>query len=173
MQNSYAMKRILTALGFLLLSLFAPAQDSLTWKNRHRNALEGNLFGNATTLSIDYERILLNQERFFLIFKTGIGLSLVTCQDCDDVKANAVNTFPLVLTGNSGKGRNYFEYGIGYTFVMNPSLENYLYAILGYRHLPKKSSGAIFKLFISRLLIQEQMNSTFIAPIGISFGVGF
>lgn len=164
------MKRILITFGLLLWSLFAPAQDSLTWQHRHRNVIEGSLFGNASTLSINYERILLNQKRFFLTFKTGIGLTLLSCQDCDEVNAGAVNTIPLVMTGNSGRGRNYFEYGLGYTFVTNPNVENYLYAILGYRHLPKKSNGAIFKIFINWFITEQQTDGLFISPIGISFG---
>ena len=157
-------------------SLFAQENNKVS-NERPLNSININLLGNASNISVNYQRIYFVKSNFFVSGKIGFGYykKLGLClrgrylgyEPCKPPKK--ISTITHHITGNWGKKRSYFELGIGGSVVGN----NYLmYPIIGYRLLPLKSD-INFRIFGEWPIIKAGKSEVLFIPIGLELGVSF
>jgi hypothetical protein len=130
-QNEYEMKKLILSIVFVIIGivLFAQNNDDST-ATRPVNSFNLNLFGDASLISVDYERIFLIDPIFILTSKIGLGYNeeFQTCinlfgpSDCSP--PDKYLTIPHHITGNLGKGQHFFEFGLGRTIIMEIQLNS-------------------------------------------------
>ncbi|MGB4204332.1 MAG: hypothetical protein WBJ84_01800 [Bacteroidales bacterium] len=83
-------------------------------------------------------------------------------------------TIPHHITGNLGKGRHFFEFGIGGTIISGNTTQPYiLYPIVGYRFLPLTSDKFNFRVFGQIPFTGLETDDIIFIPLGLSLGVSF
>jgi len=149
--------------------------------NRPLNNISLNLLGDASILSINYEKQYLVRKSFILTTKFGLGYNqefrLCVFGPCSSPAENYV-TIPHHFTANFGKKRSFFEFGLGGTllFYGETSVPYIFYPIIGYRFLPLKSNNLNFRLYF---LPPIQFDDPFghpeiiLVPVGASIGISF
>lgn len=159
----------------LLVSVtaFGQSNDALV-DTRPLNSVSINLFGDASLISLNYERQFVISPSFILTGKFGLGyneafrLCFGPCVGPDE----KFFTVPHHITGNFGKGKHFFEFGLGGTFLSgDPNKFYLLYPMAGYRLLPLKSKKVNFRIY-GQLPIEEAQIILF-SPFGISLGISF
>ena len=129
----------LIIISILCVEFTAVAQE----EKYARNSLFLELFGNGGLYSINYERMLnknLHARVGFATFTSTIFMNLET----------SVTTFPLLLTGTTGKKKSHFEFGGGVmTGRLKYDFESFtivdLTAFIGYRYQPI-GKGFLFRI---------------------------
>ena len=93
--------------------LFAQNQEEIV-DARPLNSINLNLLGDASLISINYERQFLVSPAFILSSKLGLGYNFEFI-----IFGNPEHylTIPHHITGNIGKGRHFFEFGLGGTII--------------------------------------------------------
>ena len=168
------MRRIIIAL-LLFNSIFSHSQDSTEpIDTRLLNSIYVNLLGDASIISINYERLLIASPNSFFSSKLGIGYNeefeLCIFGPCSDQKKFL--TIPHHFTVNFGKGKHFFEFGFGGTGIIgNPNQPYVFYPMVGYRLLPKQSKKLHFRIY-GQIPLGEDDRILFI-PIGVSLGRSF
>ncbi|MES2591400.1 MAG: hypothetical protein V4608_05915 [Bacteroidota bacterium] len=166
---------------FISFSCNTYGQDSLI---SDKNAIFGELFGNAQTLfSAHYERVFDSKKWNYIHYSSGIGVGIQGSQ----YDGNTFFSFPLEMNTFIGKKHN-LEGGVGCTFFFGTSNLsdsripsgyktnfNYSFCIrLGYRLI--KNNGILIRL-APLLLVKKNPplgNSYKLEPIfGISLGKCF
>jgi hypothetical protein len=141
---------------------------------RPRNSLYLNLFGDASIVSVNYERLFMNNNEFFMTAKIGAGYSesmgLPT-------KNTSLLSAPLHITCNYGNRHHYLEIGLGSTFLFYGELEYWdvaVYPILGYRFQPLKKDRVSFRVYASYPLGGKiDIDKYWFSPVGASVGFCF
>jgi hypothetical protein len=172
------MKRIILAIVFAMSGIILFAQNKTdTTDRRPKNNINLNILGDASIISINYERLFFITPCFFLTGKLGIGYN-------EEFKLNIFGpssppkqyfAIPHHITGNFGKGRNFLEFGLGGTIIDGNTKQNYLlYPIFGYRLQPLKSNRVNFRIFgsIPFTGLKNTEDILFI-PFGLSLGISF
>ena len=147
---------------------------------RPENSVYLNIAGDASFFSLNYEREFSLGPSFILTGKLGAGynqeinLSFCWWEPCydygDDVQQYL--TIPHHITGNIGKGRHFFEFGLGGTFLVGDAQQPYcLYPIVGYRLHPLQKHKIAFR-FYAEIPLNDSGNIIFI-PVGFSAGFTF
>lgn len=140
--------------------------------SRPLNSIYLNLLGDASAISVNYERIFLIDPNFILTCKLGLG-----CNEEFNILGPSEQqylTIPHHITGNLGKGRHFFEFGIGGTIISGNTRQPYiLYPIVGYRILPLKSDKFNFRVFGQIPFTGLETDVIIFIPLGLSFGVSF
>lgn len=170
------MKKTVLAILFVVLSTILIAQNKVTSDDiRPENNISLNLLGDASIISLNYERLFLINSTFFLTGKLGLGyneefeLSLWGTSDSEPVEKYL--TIPHHITGNYGKGRRCFEFGLGGTIINGNTTQHYLtYAIIGYRVQPFKSRKTNFRIFGNIRFASTNTDDILFIPFGLSFG---
>jgi hypothetical protein len=172
--------RISLAILFMLSVniLFAQNGEVLP-VNRPRNNINMNQLGDASFISINYERLFLSKRILFLTVKAGLGFGASYVDDFTCL------TLPHHITMNLGEKRSFLEVGFGGTFLITYNITyNYdityycWYPIFGYRFQPYKSPRLNFRIFTGlpinpiRLPSYFGETSTYI-PFGVSIGMCF
>ena len=144
------------------------------------HGLNMNFLGDASIISVNYDRLYLIKPTFILTGKLGLGITKEIT--LFGGKGDNYLTIPHHFTGNFGKGRNFLELGIGGTFVGGKSYIDYIvYPLIGYRLLARKSDQVNFRIFTQIPLVFganylfEYLwvgNVPFI-PFGLSIGKSF
>ena len=168
------MKRIILTIVIALLGTVLFAQNKIdTAEIRPKNNINLSLLVDASIISLNYERLFLITPGFFTTGKVGLGyneefkLCPGTCSP-----PNKYITIPHHITGNLGKGRHFFEFGLGGTIIIGITNQHYLlYPIIGYRIQPLNSDKAYFRIFGS-IFINEAEDILYV-PVGISIGGSF
>ena len=124
---------LLTILFCGMTMLFAQDQEEIAIP-RPLNNIGLNLFGDASIISINYERQFEVKQNFLLSSKLGYGYNeefqLCIFGPCQPPET--YRTIPHHITGNFGKGKHLFEVGLGGTFIMGNTTQPYLlYPIVG------------------------------------------
>jgi hypothetical protein len=161
----------------IILSFIGPAINAKSIPYlRPGNNIHLNLFGDASIFSISYERIILNNPKFFLTGKLGLGYS-------ESMKLPSGNTsllsIPIHITGNVdiyGK-RQFIEFGFGSTWLFYEDLKYWdysIYPLIGYRFQPFKPGKVTFRIFISYPITGKiDINDYWFSPVGLSIGYSF
>lgn len=167
-----------------LLGFAQPAEDFS--ETRPRNDLSINLLGDASIISLSYERVLLHSSNyfiagifspnFFLAGKLGLGygvegisLGCFSPPCLESPPEKKYLTLPHHLTANIGNGKKFFEFGVGGTFFNGGYIS---YATVGFRVHPLVSEGLSFRIFLQRRFLREPSPLDFL-PLGMSFGFAF
>lgn len=137
---------LLPILLFTGLNLIAQDQDSI-FNPRPLNNINLNIFGDASLISVNYERQFSVNSKFLISSKFGIGYNQ-TYNILSTEKELKYLTLPHHITGNLGKGRHFFEFGLGGTAIIgNTNKPYFLYPLVGYRILPLRSNKLNFRVF--------------------------
>jgi hypothetical protein len=176
------MKRIiliylLTASSSILLS---QAKDSTQIPKTTGN-VHLNILGDGSLIGLNFEIIFIQKEKFLLIGKLGMGyneefkINLCLFGPCPDPEpAKKFVTFPHSLTFNFGKGKHFFEAGLGGTLISGDTDQNYLfYPTMGYRLQPFRVKKFTFRIFGSLPFTGTDTEDILYLPAGISFGLSF
>lgn len=176
------MKRIIFTLLFAASGLVLIAQN--TPDSPAKNNINLNFFGDASYVSINYERLFTVSPHIFFSGKLGIGYAEDFCipiyNSCADNKGWMAISHHI--TSNFGKRNNFFEIGLGGTLnslsedEYGPVNDRYLlYPVVGYRRQPLLSNKLVFRIFVNAPplnIIWESITQPFI-PLGFSFGITF
>lgn len=150
--------------------LFAQNQEEIV-DARPLNSINLNLLGDASLISINYERQFLVSPAFILSSKLGLGYNFEFI-----IFGNPEHylTIPHHITGNIGKGRHFFEFGLGGTIINGNTTQPYiLYPIVGYRILPLKSNEITFRIFGQIPFSGIETDDILFIPFGLNLGVSF
>jgi len=172
------MKKLIITILFLITTISIHAQNTKVGSvdNRPENNMYVNLFGDATIISINYERLSFRSSNFFLTAKVGIGYNeeeqWCIFGGCDPPEKYL--TIPHHISGNYGKGRHFFEFGVGGTFINGETNQNYLaYPFAGYRLQPFISNKFIFRAFACIPFSGLETADILFVPFGLCFGISF
>jgi len=156
--------------------LYAQNNNDST-NTRPLNGINLNLLGDASYFSINYERIFLISSSFFLTAKVGLGYNEEFQYGGHSTPLSKFLTIPHHFTGNIGKGRHFFEFGLGGTLINGNTTQHYIfYPIVGYRLLPLKSNNINFRLFGNIpywAFYGAETDDIIFIPFGLSFGISF
>lgn len=140
------------------------------------NNINVNLLGDASFISLKYERQFFLSTSSFISSSFGVGYN-AEFQFCLNGPCNNTNspkrflTVPHSLTINFGRLRNFFEIGVGGTILFGDTSEKYfLYPIIAWRIQPNKSGKGNFRLFASVPFSGIETEDILWIPVGISFG---
>lgn len=136
-----------------------------------------NLLGDASIGSINFERQFLLSPTFILSSKLGLGYNeefQLNIEGSNSSPKAKYLTIPLHVTGNVGKGKHFFEFGLGGTIINGNTTEHYsLYPTAGYRILPLKSGKISFRAFLQLPVSGLDSDDIWFIPFGVNFGVSF
>lgn len=150
--------------------------------NFHRptNNIYLNLLGDASIVSLNYEKLFPIDKGFIIAAKIGLGYNAA-----DPICISFGNpcppppkflTIPIHITTNFGKKRSMFELGLGGTFFNGNRNKNMkIYPTVGYRLQPLKSNKLNFRIFSNFFNPIQLFNydNILLSPIGLSLGVSF
>jgi hypothetical protein len=172
------MKRITLIIVFVISGTFLFAQNNGDSTDiRPINNINLNIFGDASIISLNYERLFLFNKYFFITGKIGIGYNeefkLCIFGPCSPPEKYI--TIPHYITGNLGKGRHFIEFGLGGTIINGKTNQHYwLYPIVGYKLQPLKSNKVNFRIFASIPFSGlYSVEDIYFIPFGLSLGVCF
>lgn len=169
------MKKVILALIFILSETALFAQN-LEENPRPFNNIYINLLGDASVISVNYERLFFVNPTFALSGKLGLGynqeFNLCVFGSCGPERSYL--TIPHHITGNLGKGRHFFEFGLGGTVIVGNTAQQYLlYPIIGYRLQPLKSNRVNFRIFGQVPFSGLNPEDMIFVPLGVSVGISF
>ena len=145
--------------------------------NRPNNNVYINVLGDASWISINYERRFFVRKPYFLTAKLGYGYN-EEFQICIWDNACSPNhtylTVPHHVSVNVGNGRHFLEVGIGGTAILGHTDQNYLInPIMGYRLHPLRKNKINFRFYgqvpFTGLLTEDIL----FIPFGMSLGFSF
>lgn len=171
------MKRNILTIILILTGavIFAQINDD-SISRRPVNSISINLLGDASIISVNFERIFLISSTFILTGKLGLGYNeeFQFCIFGSCPPPEKYLTIPHHVTGNLGKGRHFFEFGLGGTIVSGNTNQYYLfYPIVGYRLLPLKSNKVNFRIFGQIPFSGLETEDILFIPIGLNLGICF
>ena len=155
--------------------------------DRPLNNISLNFLGDATKMSINYEKQFLVAESFILTTKFGLGYNhefrICLFGPCSSPLKYYL-TIPHHFTANLGKRRSFFEFGLGGTILSGETSEPYiLYGIIGYRFLPFHSNKFNFRIYLQPPIpikeLEKPVDNDFphpdirYFPVGVSAGISF
>jgi len=133
-----------------------------------------SLFGGASIISINYERLFANNRKFFLAGNIGLGYS--ESMDLPN-KNTSLLSIPLHFTGNYGGRKHYFEFGLGGTLLLYGKFIYWDYCIfpmVGYRFHPLKKDKFSFRVFAGYPVTEKiDIHNYWFFPVGVSLGFCF
>lgn len=162
---------MLVVSGILIL---VQTNDNLIVK-RPGNNLTLNLLGDASIISINYERFIVITPALFAPGKLGLGHNkeyrlcfFGPCTSSPDIYL----TIPHHFTLNLGKKSNFFEFGLGGTIINGNTTQNYLlYPVFGLRTLPFNSNKINFRIYLQFPFSGMEAEDIVFIPVGLSLGL--
>ena len=146
-------------------------------KTRPSNNININLIGDASIISINYEKHLFITQNILLTTKLGLGYNIATnfCNDYDCFSQVNFITIPHHLTVNFGKESHFLEFGLGGTKLINSKASHpyLIYPIFGYRYLPLVSNDLNFSFYFQYVFHNLEENDFYMFPFGLSIGYSF
>ena len=178
------MKRFVLIIASLIFSFNTYAQEEdNSHKKRTQSAINVRAYGGFSYTSINYESIFHLNERNFISGEIGFGYGegAPYIMWAAETPSRHFLTIPHHITGNYGKGRHYFEYGLSGTvlYVLNQNgyeseFHSYVLAPkIGYRFLALKSKKMYFKINASFPIHDFEEGTSFYVPVGLSIGYIF
>jgi|GEM_PF-3337486 len=138
---------LLTLLLISGVTLFAQETDFNDQK-RALNNISLN-FGGGTEFSANFERLYYVTSNFFLTGQIGMGYNTNYDEETGESIENFV-VLPHHFTGNIGRKRSYFEFGLSSTLVLGDVKKPYpIGPLIGYRHLPLKAKRVGFRVYFN------------------------
>ncbi len=172
------MKKLVLVLIPLTISITLLAQyQEEPNEMRPTKSLNLSLLGDVSLISINFEKLLIVKPTFILSSKLGFGFNeefqICAFGPCSSPPQKYL-TIPHHVTANFGKGKSFFELGLGGTIIKGNKSQPYmLYPIIGYRIVPLRLNRANFRAFGQIPFWNNESNDIMFFPIGISFGICF
>ena len=166
-------KILLLLLLFTAIYAFAQNLDEST-NSRPLNIVSLNVFGDASAISFNYEKLFLIKENFIISSKLGLGINeeFKLCLWESPCIRKTYTTIPHHITGNIGKKQHFFEFGLGGTALLASNDNNYvMYPTIGYRIIPLRKNRLNFRIF-AQYPLWVGFNVLFI-PVGANLGLSF
>lgn len=156
----------------------ATADQPSDLSERPKNNIFINILGDASVASLNYERLFfIEPENFFIAAGAGVGLNYFVTIHNDNGSSYTSEKyviFPHHVTANIGKGRHFFEFGLGGAFLSGPRSQPYLPSLLaGYRIQPWNKNKLHFRVFGSYPLEALEKFEILYIPVGLSIGWSF
>lgn len=172
------MRKLILTFILLSASIVLFAQNPIEpVDSRPLNSIYINLLGDASLISINYERLYLVSPTSILSSKLGLGYNekFQLCLYGPCSPPDKYLTIPHHITGNLGKGRHFFEFGLGGTIMIGNTNHPYLlYPIVGYRILSLRSDKMNFRVFVQFPFSGKlDTHNILFIPFGLSFGISF
>ena len=171
------MKKALLVLFYVVSAAGAYSQEGeLENSQRPDFIISGNLAGDASILSLGFEKLFFLKPALTLSAKAGLGFN-TEFQLFSSEPPNNYFILPHHVTCNLGRNRSYLEFGAGGAWVTG-NLDHYylVYPILGYRFHPFKNPGFSFRIWIYYPFGQDiniDWDIMMLVPYGLSFGIAF
>lgn len=171
------MKKIIVLSILLIIGnvVFAQSQDEDIAK-RPLNNINLNLLSDASLISINYERLFPINSKFIISSEIGLGFNkeLGFCYGNSCSPPERFLTIPYHITGNFGKEKHFFEFGLGGTVFNGMRYQPYLvYPMIGYRFIPLKATKYNFRVLLQIPFTGLEMDGVYFIPVGISTGICF
>jgi hypothetical protein len=172
------MRKLILIILLLNSSKILIAQDIYEdVEKRPLNNVSLNFAGDASLVSINYERQFIVSPNFIISSRIGLGhyVEFETCslKPCIPPPDRFL-TIPHHITGNLGKERHFFEFGFGGVVIDGNTPQPYIfYPLIGYRVLPLLSKEISFRLFVHIPFSGIEVDGIFFIPAGFSFGLTF
>jgi hypothetical protein len=163
-------------LFLILFNLFncLSAQQRDENVQRPLNSINLNLLGDASIISINYDRMHVISPTFLLSTKIGMGYNeeFQLCIFGPCPAPYSYFTLPHHVTANFGRKKHFFEIGLGATVVSGITDVPYsVYPLAGYRFMPLNSGNLNFRLY--GLVPIREPDDYLVSPIGLSVGMSF
>jgi hypothetical protein len=162
-----------SAVSCMIITSHCPGQDP----DRPLNNISLNLNGDASLLSIHYERLILINHRIFFTGNTGIGFDEPTLgysMGYNSPPDQYLITFPHHISCNFGRGRHFFEVGAGGSYLWTKKDRQYfLYPVAGYRMQPMRSERVNLRIYCAIPVMNTGNEKTIFNPVGVSIGICF
>jgi hypothetical protein len=146
-------------------------------ERRPLNNMAVNICGDASILSLHYERLLFLNPNLFIAGKLGIGLDEPTIRHLFGYMSPPENyfiTMPHHLTLNLGKKRHFFEFGLGGSLILQGSGDHYVfYPVAGYRLQPLKTNRIYLRFYGTQPISGNEDIKDQFTPWGSSIGISF
>jgi hypothetical protein len=169
------MKKLIMVLFVVAFSGLSFAQTPENEKpTRPLNSINLNFLGDASIISLHYDRLHPINPSMMLSTKIGMGYNedFLLCIFGPCAPPKSYVTLPHHVTANFGKKKHFLEVGMGGTLIGGDTDRPYmLYPILGYRFLPLNPGNLNFRIF-GQYPLQEEGDYLF-AGVGISVGYCF
>ena len=171
-------KTIISSVLFLFVAITFAQEPNET--SRPLNNVYVNLFGDASMISINYERLHFVSGKVFLAGKLGLGANIESdlSSSVYPEETGSLTTIPHHITANFGRKRSFFEFGLGGTIITGNIPRHYfMYSIIGYRLHPLQSKKMNFRIYgqipISKFEWVEIFPNPGFAysPLGLSVGI--
>lgn len=166
-------------LFFFLVSKLLHSQESNIDSIPARPMNSFNItLGDASGLSVGYERLFKIGENFFLAGKIGLGLNkefriCIFSLDCQKPAEKYISV-PASLTINYGENKSFLEVGIGGSKLHGNIDQHYwIYPIIAYRAQPLIPGRFNFRVFAAFPFSGYENGEILFLPFGISTGVVF
>lgn len=158
----------------LPVSSFCQQQDSSVIVAKKQVSSINLSFGDASGLSIAYERFFRIRSNLALAARLGLGYNeefqLCIFGSCSSAPAR-YTTLPHSFTANFGTKKHFFEIGVGGTLLGGSTNKPYwLHGLIGYRLQPVKLKKINFRVFGCVPLNGVESDDILFAPVGISAG---
>lgn len=166
---------------FTFTFLSAKAQsDPIPAQKKPGSTINIGLLGDASLVSISYERLFTVRPNLFLTGKAGVGFNqefdyciLPDVFPCE-TELRSFLAIPHHFTTNYGRGNHYGEIGLGGSFLIGNAKSYYtVYPILGYRYMPFKTNALCLRIFATYPFTFNQSIGILKMPIGLSLGGTF
>jgi hypothetical protein len=162
----------LVLLAILLLSArYASAAnpDSLSQLFKHKNNFQLELGGHGGLYSLNYERILVNRQKFKTTAQAGFS--------CIPLDPRSITLLvPVMVNELISFDRHHVEIGLGYLFMGSTHTENldYFTGRIGYRYQKPDGRWLVRVGFLGVLNTEERFTQfDFIPWFGLSVGYSF
>lgn len=171
------MNRLLMVLFLTLSAAGAYSQDTDTAQKRRSDfIISANLAGDASILSVGFDKLFFLKPALTISAKVGLGFN----QEFQIFSSESTPSYfilPHHVTCNFGKNRSFLELGVGAAWVTS-NRDNYypVYPILGYRYHPFKNPGFSFRVWVYSPLGKKNFlnwDVIMLIPYGLSFGIAF
>lgn len=165
------MKTILLVITHVLIttSILAQGNNEIPVE-RQTNRIFLNVFGDASMVSVNYDKVFLINDAFFLSGKLGAGFYQELTIWKDDIPFPKYFTIPHHITGNLGKGKHFLEFGLGGTFLTGVDKIYIVYPIIGYRLLPFESNKVNLRIYGQLPVAGYNWETFWFVPVGLSLG---
>ena len=172
------MRTLILTIIIIISGTFIFAQKSqIDDKTRPSNNININLIGDASIISINYEKHFFIFKNILITSKLGLGYNyaLNFCNDIDCFSRINAITIPHHITVNIGKESHFFECGLGGTKIINSKASHpyVIYPIIGYRYLPLVSNDFNFSFYFQYIFHNLDDDNFTMYPIGLSIGYSF
>lgn len=167
------MKSLIIIIAFIITAFNIKAQEAEQGIKRGiSNNLYINILGNASDLSLNYEKLYLQGNDNFLTTKIGIGF--VKEFQLFSNNTETYITFPHHMTYNIKCKSFYFEMGLEGTAILGNTKDNYLlYPLIGIRRQILEKKACFFRLYFSAPIAGFNDKDILYVPVGINLGYSF